>query len=289
MMHSTTPASRRPPGRVKVWFGTLAAVASKELILMRRYPVESLAGFAQVFLMITIFTLAALTFAPEGDRPSAANSIIAGVMVYGFLLFIFLTEALWSLGYSVRREQRQGTLEQLYLSPASKSAGLVSRACVTLLWTGLLAALSTWMMASMIGGLPIANLPLATVLLILTLTGTCGIGFAFAAVTLRAGEMAQTLATILQFGFMIFCAPFYPFSVLPRWMELVSRALPLSYCVDAFRSVLMGYPTGYPELAEMETEMTIVALFGILMPLIGLWIFKLEERNARRKGNLSGY
>lgn len=290
MIHDAhLPPATLGAGRLPAWLGTVAAVARKELLLMARYPAESLAGFVQVFLMIAVFTLATLTFAPEGAPSGDGRELLAGVMVYGFVLFIFLTEALWSLGLSVRREQRQGTLEQLYLSPASRTAGLVARALVTLLWTAVVAALSIWMMAAMIGGLPASNLPLAALILVLTLSGTFGVGFAFAAASLRLRETAPTLATVVQFGFMILCAPFYPFGVLPEWVLPVSRAIPLSYAVDAFRSVLAGHPAGYPELAPLGIELAVVALFGILTPLFGLWLYGREEHRARRSGTLSEY
>ena len=109
------------------WFGTLAAMTRKELIVKLRYPLDFVASFSQVFLMIAVFTLASLMFAKGGAQASADNTTIAGVMIYGFVIFIFVTETLFNIGYNVRREQKQGTFEQLYLSPASKTASLISR------------------------------------------------------------------------------------------------------------------------------------------------------------------
>jgi len=72
-------------------------------------------------------------------------------------------------------------------------------------------------------------------------------------------------------------------------MQTVSRAIPLSYGVDAFRSTLMGYPAGFPELAPIEVEWVIVIAFGLLMPVLGLWLYRREEDRARRTGSLSEY
>jgi len=115
------------------------------------------------------------------------------------------------------------------------------------------------------------------------------VGFAFSALTLRVRETAQTLANLGQFAFMVFCAPFFPFSVLPPFLQNVSRLVPLSYAVDAFRSTLMGYPPGFPELAPIEVEIAIVAAFGLLMPIVGYWLYRREEDRARRTGTLSEY
>jgi ABC-2 type transport system permease protein len=267
---------------------TFLAMVKKEFIIQLRYPVEFVASFAQVFLIVLVLTLAGLMFAPQGIQ-SESSSEVTGLIVYGFILFMYLSDTLWSIGFNVRREQKQGTLEQLYLSPASKFAALASRVTLTLFWTGLLSIGAALLMSSLLGELPVENGPLAIYILIMTLSGTFGVGFAFAAWTLRIKEAAQTAVNLLQFGFMIFCAPFFPFSALPEPLLWISKAIPLSYGVDAFRSTLMGYPNGFPELAPIGVELGIVTLFGVAMPLLGFWLYRQAENQARRRGSLSEY
>ena len=265
-----------------------AAMVKKEFIIQLRYPVEFVASFAQIFLIVLVLTLAGLMFAPDGVQ-SESDSEITGLVVYGFVLFIYLSDTLWSVGFNVRREQKQGTLEQLYMSPASKFAALASRVALTLLWTGLLSIGAAVLMSSLLGDLPFNNGPLAVYILLMTLSGTFGTGFAFAALTLRIKEAANTAVNLLQFGFMVFCAPFFPFAALPEPMLWIAKAIPLSYGVDAFRSTLMGYPNGFPELAPIGVELGIVTLFGVAMPLLGFWLYRQAENMARRRGSLSEY
>jgi ABC-2 type transport system permease protein len=273
---------------LKSWFRAWAAMSWKELTIMTRYPVEFVASFGQVFLIIIIMTLAGFMFAPA-DVADQQLGFGAGLVMYGFVLFIFLSDTLWTIGYNIRREQKQGTLEQLYLSPASKSASLLARVTITLVWTGLLAAASLGLVAAITGRLPAHNLPLGLFILLMSLAGTFGVGFAFAGLTLRVRQTAQTLANLVQFSFIILCAPFFPFSALPATLQAVSRLIPLSYSVDAFRSILLDYPPGFPELAPIEVEVIIVVVFGLLMPGLGFWLYRHEEDRARRSGSLSEY
>ena len=287
---SLTPHSNfQPLTGLAAWFDTVIEMSRKELIIMVRYPVEFVASFGQVFIIVTVLTLAGLMFSEGGLQNAGNSSQTSGVVVYGFILFMFVSDTLWTIGYNVRREQKQGTLEQLYLSPASKFASLVSRVTVTLVWTGLLATLSSILMGAMIGSLPFHNLPLAAFILIMALSGTFGFGFAFAAITLRIKEAGQTLANLIQFGFMVLCAPFFPFVALPGWLQMVARFIPFAHAVDAFRSTLMGYPPGFPELAPIEVELVVVTLFGLLMPVMGYGLYRYEEDRARRSGSLSEY
>lgn len=271
------------------FLSTLAAMAQKELMIMLRYPVEFVASFGQVFLIVVVLTLAGLMFSPDGLRGAGGDSGTSGLVVYGFFLFMFMSDTLWTIGYNVHRDQKQGTLEILYLSPASKFANLLSRIVVTLVWTGLMCVMAAVVMSVMIGALPFHNLALGVYVLALALAGTFGVGFAFAALTLRLKETAQTVANLAQFAFMVLCAPFFPFAALPEFLQWAARLIPLSYGVDAFRSTLMGYPAGFPELAPIEVELVIVTAFGVLMPVIGYWLYRREEDIARMKGNLSEY
>jgi len=272
-----------PSTRLKI--STFWAMIRKELIVLARYPVEFVASFAQVLVIVTVFTLAGLTFSSTGS----SDSTTSGVVTYGFILYLFLNDTLWTVGFHVRREQVQGTLEQLYLSPASKFASLVARVIHLLLWTSSLAVVAVMVMRLLLGTLPVHNLGLGLFLLAMNLAGTFGLGFAFAAITLWLRQTAETLVNFLQFAFIIFGAIFFPFSALPEWMQAVSRFIPLSHGVDVFRSTMMDYPPGFPELAPVQTQILIVTLFGLLMPFIGYGMYRRAERAARQKGTLSQY
>jgi len=293
MSKSTLGIQRSAISNLKSGWSTFWAMVRKELILIVRYPVNFVASFGQVFLIVAIFSLGGKTFSVNlnnpgnGSQPSTGNP--SGVVIYGFILFMFLSDTLWTIGYNVRHEQVQGTLEQLYLSPASKFASLISRVANTLLWTGLLTLAASGLMVVMIGHLPFENPGLGLYLLVMSLAGTFGVGFAFAALTLRIRETAQTMANLLQFALLILCANFFPFSALPPFLRNFSRLIPLAYNVDAFRSTLMGYPPGFPELAPIQLEIVIVTLFGILMPILGYTLYRLAENQARRSGSLSSF
>ncbi len=290
---TSEPTSRtREPAlpALRAWVDMFGVMIRKEFVIKTRYPVELVAGFAQTFVMIAIFTLATLAFTSGDDASTAVPGLnIYSVVIYGFIPFIFLTETLWGIGFNIRREQMQGTLESVFLSPASQAANLISRVVIMLAWTGLLSILAVILMRFLTREIPYANLPLALFILGMTLSGTFGVGFAFAAVTLYIKQTAETLVNFFQFAFMIFCAPFIPFAILPAWVLVVSKFIPLAYGVDAFRSTLMNYPPGFPELAPLNVELVIVTLFGLLAPPLGLWLYYRAEAHARQTGSLGIY
>ncbi len=264
----------------------------KTVIEYSRYPVAFVAMFAQIFLIVFMFIFATAAFMAPGSGLTSQGTF-AGVMIYGLVTNLLLTFTLWEVGFSIREEQVRGTLESLYLSPARKFANLVSRIFIVLMWTGAMCVFAVIIVGLIVGGLPFENVVLAAVVLVFSISGFLGIGFIFAGLTIKLKESAQLLVNFFQFFFMIFSAQFFPFSALrtvsPAIVDYVSAWLPVSYCVDAFRSLLIGLPAGYPELAPLGVEIVIVVLFGIVSPIVGYIIYKRAEWSARKRGNLGEY
>lgn len=257
-----------------------------QAIIISRYPANLAAGLLVSFGGVLALALATQMFAPTGI--GAANTITSA-MFYGYLLYIFLSDSLWRIGYSVRQDQIQGTLEGLYLTPAPKFASLVSRVVPQFVLTATGAALAMGAVRWIFGGLPVANIPLAAGVFVCSLAGTFGLGFCFAAYSLVAGDSATLTGNFLEFALLVLCAMFFPFSVLPEPVRVLSGIVPLSYCVDAFRSTLMGLPPGFPELAPIEIELVIVAAYAVAAPILGYALFRAVERRLRENGQLGQY
>lgn len=264
-------------------------MVKKQLIVMTRYPVNFIVSFATVFIIILMFAFATMMFSRGGVEMRGEGGQTGAIMMFGFILFMFLSDTLWAIGYNIRWEQYQGTLESLYLTPASKFASLVSRVTISLVWTGLNVLAALVFVQYALGRLPFHNLGLAAYILVMSLLGTFGFGFAFAAYTLLVKESAQMTANVLQFALLVLCGMFFPFSVLPPVVLFVSRLIPLSYAVDAFRSTLIGYPPGFPELLPIGQELVVVTGFGILMPVLGYVLYKAAERKIRMDGSLTEF
>ena len=160
-------------------------MSKKKIVEFSRYPVAFVALFVQIFLIIAMFLYAALAFTPPGAGATAQARQLGATIVYGFVIGLFLSFTLWEIGFSIREEQTRGTLETLYLSPASKLGSLVARVFAILLWVGALSVFAVLFVGSVVGGLPIANAALALVVLLFSISGFLGLAFIFAGVTIK--------------------------------------------------------------------------------------------------------
>ncbi len=266
-------------------------MSKKVLVEYSRYPIAFVALFVQIFLIIVLFIITSFAFTAPGTG-QAKITLFAGMMAYGFVTNIILSFTLWEVGFSIREEQVRGTLESLYLSPTNKFSNLLSRVFAILLWTAAISVGGLLLVSVLVGGLPVNDLGKALFVLFFTTTGFLGFGFIFAGITVRLKETAQTLVNGVQFFFMIFSAQIFPFAALdqvsPAIVTYVSRWLPVSYCVDLFRTTLLGIP---PELMpnDVLVEYVIVILFGIISPIVGYWYYNWIDRKARSEGTLGEY
>lgn len=266
---------------IKSWWSQFFSMTKKEFTVLTRYKFSFILSFIQVMVIMFIFTAAAMILTPP-----EMESYGVGLMFYSFILFMFFSTALWDIGNSLREEQYQGTLESLFMSPISYFSTLVSRILSNVLWTSLNVVVAFLFMSTVFGILPLENAFLGFVVLILSLFVCFGFSFGFAGLALRYKESMNTLTNFLQFFFMIFCAMFFPFSALPDIVLLISRVIPLSYCVDLFRSTLIGVS---PELLPFELEFLLVTLFAIALPIFGISYFRKTVERAKIDGNLAEY
>ena len=253
------------------------AMLKQQFLLLARYPANLLANFVLVLVMVLVVTLAVTLFAP----PETAQKL-KGVTLSGFILSIFLSHSIWIVGLGLYKEKTEGTLAGLYLTPASRFLTLLARAIIVLIWTSLAGGLGLLLARLVVGPFYFHNLGLALVILICTISSLIGLSFVIAALALRSGESVELLANLLEFGLMGVCAFFFPFSILPPPLLTLTRFIPLSYAVDAFRTVSLG--AARPELLSLQAELVIVAASGIAGPVLGYAFYLASETKARRQG-----
>lgn len=259
-----------------IWL-TFQAMLKQQFLLLARYPANLLANFFLVLVSVMIVTLVMMIFAPAG-----LGEQLRGVTLYGFVIYIFLSHTIWTVGLTIQREKVEGTLTALYLAPAPRFLTLLARSLTTLAWTSLAGLLGLLIAQGITGPLPIHRPGLALLILCFTLSSLVGLGFALAGLALRYGESIELFANILEFGLMGLCAFFFPFALLPAGLRQVARLVPLSYAVDAFRTVALG--ESRPELLSLEAEITIVMVSGVVSPVLGYIIYRINEQIIRRQG-----
>lgn len=280
-MKAERMAFLEPGGQPLRSLQSFLVLARVQALLATRYPVNFAASLLGSFGGVLALAWALRMFAPPGGalQPGA-------ILFYGYLLFIFLSDGIWRVGHSVREEMLQGTIESIYVTPAPRFAILAARGLPLLAITALGGALAILAANLLFGRLPTENLGLAALIFVCSAAGTAGMGFLFACYVLLAGESSSSTGNFVEFSLLFVCAMFFPFQALPAPVLWLSRLVPLSYCVDAFRSALLGFPPGFPELAPFEVEVAVAMGFAVVMPLLSYVVFGWAVDRMRKSGRL---
>lgn len=272
-------------------FRALAAIARKEWIIFRRYP-----SWVMVFLIWPILYPCGYIFAAKalgGPHGSGVGSFqrLAGTsdylsyIVVGSSMYMWLNLTLWDVGLHLRNEQMRGTLESNWLCPVWRISIMLGGS-FTKLTTAVFFLVVTVIEFRLVFGTNVlrGNVGLVLLILLLVSASIYGIGLAFGSLVLRFRE-ANAMVFLVRGLFMVFCGITYPLQVLPAWMQGVSAVLPLTYAIHAIRAVSL---TG-ASLTGIAPDLEALAIFAVVLPLLGYAAFMATERRARRTGSLGQY
>jgi ABC-2 type transport system permease protein len=116
---------------------------------------------------------------------------------------------------------------------------------------------------------------------VLFVTGIA-MGIIGAAIVLRYGPASEWLIWPIPTLISPFAGVFYPVTVLPGWMQAVSRGLPPSYVFEGMRAVVEGKPAPWDQLA-------IGGALSVVYLGVACWIFARVYRYAISTGLIARY
>jgi ABC-2 type transport system permease protein len=130
--------------------------------------------------------------------------------------------------------------------------------------------------------MPNANFVSALIILAVASVSFIGIGMMTAVLPLISPEKGTQLGFIAQGLMLVISGVYYPVSVLPTWMEWLSRISPATYALRGIRhAILEGAGVG-----ALWGEIWPLIVIGLVSIPLGLWIFQRGERYAKRHGKL---
>src|SRR5512136_2259450 len=99
-----------------MYWSVFRAMLKQQFLILTRYPVNLIANFVLVLVMVIAVTLLITLFAP-----AAMSTRLKGITLYGFVIYLFFSHTIWTVGLGLQKEKTEGTLTGLYLTPAPKS------------------------------------------------------------------------------------------------------------------------------------------------------------------------
>jgi ABC-2 type transport system permease protein len=262
------------------------AFLKRDLSQAISYRLSFLLQLVGIFFSVAIFYFLSKLF---------GGAIAPQLNAYGGDYFSFVLIGLAFTGYmglsmssfadSIREGQVMGTLEIMLLSPTRLSSILFSSS----LWSYLLTTLRVVVylaLGVLVFGASLnqANLATALIVLILSITSFSSIGILSAAFVLLI-KKGDPVAWLLGSVSSLLAGVYYPISVLPDWLEPLSRILPLTYALDAMRlAMLKGY-----SLYEVRFDILVLLGFTLVLTPLAFLVFRKALKRAKMEGSLIQY
>ncbi len=262
---------------LEVWAAAWLAVK-----IYFRYPAWIIADIVTTPIWLLIFILPILLFLPKEmwGNPETLNFFFWAMVMWGIV-----SSGFWSFGNTIRWEQETGTIEQLFLTNASREVVFARRIFSNLI-TITIDTIYTAVVFMLLFEVPLYfrnPLGVAATLLV-GLLSAAGFGLTYGALVLRFKNVGP-LNNVLQFIILGLCGIFVPITVLPEPLRAVALAFPYTYVADLVRHEAMGTPTIFPLHLEWGVTLALTAAFlGA-----GVYLLRRVEENLKRRGELATY
>ena len=257
------------------------AFVFRDYHLTRRYM-----SWVVVFTFYAVVNSAtiALIGVAAGDR-RLTLTLLVGVLLWNFLSVLFQ-----EIANSITYERWEGTLEYTFMAPVSRLTHLAGVSLYNLVYSVVRSFI-------IIGGLMLfidldlsrANRWGPLVVLVVSSLAFMGLGLMAAALPVLSPERGAEATNIFQGILLLVSGVYYPVEVLPGWLQPLAAVSPATYALSASRKLIgiegAEMTDGAP-LSAVTYELTVLAFMGVVMIPLGLYVFSLVERWAKRTGKL---
>jgi len=221
--------------------------------------------------------------------------VLTGGNLFAFILlgvapYSYQQVSLTAFGRRFREEQVTGTLEAMLVCPTRTPLVIFGSALFDFLFTSVRVVLyiAVGIGFSYMTARPIAlhasGFLAAIVIFTLMVLTSVGIGIMAAAFVMYF-KKGDVLVAFISSASALLGGVFFPTQALPAAVQPFTRLLPISWTTDGVRRALL---TG-DGVRELLPHIEILFLFAAVLLPLGLWIFRIALRAARRDGTLVQY
>lgn len=177
------------------------------------------------------------------------------------------------LGISVIWDRQFGFMKEILVAPIGRIsifAGKMFGVATAAIFQGIIVIILGFLI-----GVPLTliGVSLAIPLMILITIGLTCIGLIIASL-MTSLESFGTIVTFVNMPMFFLSGALFPVTHLPVWIKWAFYINPLTYGVDALRTVMIG---GWPSLMPLYYEILIICIFDVLVVIIGTYLFSNRQ------------
>lgn len=262
------------------------AFVERNINLVKRYW-----GWEVVWMLYTIANSLAVVFIARGVNSAVGGNALGKAQVDELVLFLAIGALVWhylavvfeTVSDMISWERWEGTIEYTFMAPVRRSTHMIGTALFSLVY-GLLhtAVVLVIIVFAFHLNMSRANYPAATLVLVVGSLSLVGIGIMGAVLPLLYPERGAQMTHVIQATLVLISGVYIVPSEMPQPLSTISYFSPATYVIEGIRGALIR-GDGVLELWRTLLGLLITGL--VLIPL-GVWVFSLGERYAKRTGRL---
>ena len=262
------------------------AFVERNFNLIKRYW-----GWEVVWLLYSIVNALAITFIGKASGAITGRSLtqleIDTAILYllvGTLVWHYLSVIFHDISEAIAWERWEGTIEYTFMAPVTRFTHMMGQTAFCVIY-GVLRTGVVMLVVSLFFRLNLnqANVLGSGLVLLAGSLSFIGLGVTAAVLPLLFPERGAQMTHALQALVLLVSGVYYPISVLPTWLQPVARLSPATYVLEGMRAgILEGAST-----AALLRYVWPLLLMGVIFIPLGVYIFRLAERYAKRAGKLT--
>jgi ABC-2 type transport system permease protein len=276
----------RPGGALGRELRAMYAFIERNANLIKRYWAWEL-----VWLAYSVVNALSITFI--GKASGAITGVaISETQVNTFILYLMVGTLVWHylalvfdlVSESIQWERWEGTIEYTFMAPISRLTHLMGQAAFAVLY-GILHTAVILGIVALFFQVDLRQADFLSMLLIVMAGSTSfvGLGMLAAVLPLLSPEKGLQMTNIIKALVLLVSGVYYPISVLPTWLQPLSRISPAYYMLKGMRAALLE---GAGARALLSEAILPLLLTGVIMIPVGLYAFMRAERYAKATGKL---
>jgi len=225
-----------------------------------------------------------LVIAPGGLKNPLFPQIFVGNSFY-----IYVGAVLMGVSWAIIEDREHyGMLKYMYTAPLNIYLYLLGRG-VAKTATATVAVLITLLFGVVVLGIVFdaarVDWGLLILSLILGLAGRAFMGILLGGVSLVTARHNFYIGEAVAGALYMLCGAVFPIDVLPKALQILAQALPITYWLEALRRALLGQGAG-SLLATLSNDVLLLILAGSTLALgfISVAFYRWAEHRAKEKG-----
>ena len=260
------------------------AFVERQTNLWKRYW-----GWELVWLVYGVVNTLAITFIAReaGQQQIAAADRVQDLMLFlliGTLAWAYLSAVIDDIGLVVAWERWEGTIEHTLMAPVPRVLHLAGMMVFAVLHASVRALLIFGVASLFFRDIDFGNANWGAAALVLAIGSISCAGMAILAgvLPLIYPERGEQMTLMVQSAILLVSGVYYQVEVLPGWLQVFAYASPATYILDGIRGAIQ-HGDGVTELGR---ELVALTLLGLLLVPLGMVVFGIAERWAKKTGRL---